>query len=301
MIDDICKLNNLCITTDENCIKYLLFDNNYVYISNMKFVIVIVDMYNRIRGCIIENTNTYEFVIEYDRIINNIKTIKKLVKKNINLNKLTYVKDNIELKTELIYFCKNYSFSNNKLYISIIYIKNNQNDIDMIFNNKYENASNNYKFFLKNLNISDSFDEDNIYDDIYNDSIKVRWYPSTHMNLELIRKYIGNTQCVIIYYDDICLTNDIICTIFGKVNNIFICVSQNLFNSNYKINIIHKNNVNMVSLSNFENVCSYIFIYDVILKLANESLINLKKYSNISEMYTYPRKIALEKIKINYS
>ena len=295
------KSNNLCVTTDENCIKYLLSDNNYIYICNLKFIVAIVDMYNRIRGCIIENTNTYEFVIEYDKKINDIKIIKKLIKKYMNLDKLKYVKDNSELKIELIQFCKNYSFSNNKLYISTIYIKQNQIDIDTIFNNKYENASDNYKDFLKNLNIADRFDEDNIYDDIHNDSIKIRWYPSTHLNLEQIRKYIGNTQCVIIYYDNECLSKEIMCEIFGKVNQIFICVSHDLFNNNYKINIIHKNNVNVVSLSNFEYICGHNDIYNVILKLANDALINLKKYSDISEMYTYPRKVALEKIKLNYS
>jgi len=301
MNEEMYKSNNLCITTDENCVKYLLSDNNYIYISNLKFIVAFVDMYNRIRGCIIENTNTYEFVIEYDKKISDIKIIKKLMKKYMNLDKLKYIKDNSELKIELTQFCKKYSFNTDTLYISTIYIKQNQIDIDTIFNNKYENASDNYKDFLKNLNIADRFDEDNMYDDIYNDSIKIRWYPSTHLNLEQIRKYIGNTQCVIIYYDNECLSKEIMCEIFGKVNQIFICVSHDLFNNNYKINIIHKNNVNVVSLSNFEYICGHNDIYNVILKLANDALINLKKYSDISEMYTYPRKVALEKIKLNYS
>ncbi len=300
MIDDMFKIKNLCITTDENCVKYLLLESNYIYISDLKFIVVVVDMYNKIKGCVIENTNTYEFVIEYEKKINDIKTIKKIIKKNINVNNLKYVKDSFILQKELTCFCENYSFSNNKLYISIIYIKDNQIGIDTIFNNDYKSSSNNYKAFLKKLNISDSFDEDNVYDDIYNDCVRVRWYPSTHMDLEEIRKYVGNTQCVIIYYDDVCLSKDIICKIFGKVNQIFICVSQNLFIESYKINVIHKNNVRTIPLSNFEYVYGYDNIYNIILKLANELIINHKKYSDISEMFTYPRKIALEKIMANY-
>ncbi len=300
MIDDMYKTNNLCITTDENCIKYLSSENNYIYKSNLRFIVAIVDMYNKIRGCIIENTNTYEFTIECEKKITDIKTIKKIIKKNIDINSLSYVKDSFGLQKGLMQFCENYSFSGNKLYISIIYIKDNQIGIDTIFNNNYTSSSGNYKSFLQKLNISDSFDEDNVYDDIYDDHIKIRWYPSTHMDSEQIRRYVGNTQCVIIYYDDVCLSKEIMCKIFGKVNQIFICVSHNLFNNNYKINVIHKDNVRMVPLSNFECIYGYDDIYNIILKLANELIINLKKYSDISEMYTYPRKIALEKITVKY-
>jgi hypothetical protein len=221
-------------TDDKLCKKYLSIDPHYVYVSddnysNVIFIIACVDSDDKLSGCMIDKNDTYEFFTDnyIKRKSTKItKITKKILQNTIIPRKLKFIPTNLNLQTELIDFCKKFSFNTEKLSISIVYIKSEQSDTDTIFSNDYKNSSNDYKNFLRSLRIPDTFDEENMFDDIFDDYMKVRWYPSTHMNKDQIRQYIGNTHCVILFYDNHLLPQSTIFNIFGKVNQVFICVTR---------------------------------------------------------------------------
>lgn len=320
------KLNiNLIIDCNKNelddimCYKYLSENLHYIYVSvdtngAALFIIATMNNNNNICGRMIDKYDSYDFIIDNYLSKHTSKAIKKVLQNKIVSQKLKTVFANVELTSELINFCKKFSFESTKLDIGIIYVKHNQIDTDTIFSNDYKNASKDYKQFLQLLNVPDIFDETTTFDDVFNDSVKIRWYPGTHMDTDQIRQYIGNTQCVILYHDDD-VSKETILNIFGKVTRIFVCVTKNnqfnnKFNNRidsrfdqdiYKINIIHKTTSELHPMTDSHVVRKRDSVYDEILKQININMIQLKKKSEISYLYTLPREVALNKIKTKFA
>ena len=289
------------------CAKYLAVIPHYIYCSKdangltstASFIIATIDIDNKICGCIMDKQDTSEFAIEFNSKHNDTKTIKKALNAaKIIPYKIIHVPDNKYLDADLLNFCKKFSFTPEKLSIGIIYIKKNQITLDTIFENEYNNSSDNYKNFLRALNVSDTFDESNLFDDVFNESIKIRWYPSTHMDSDQIRQYIGNCQCVVLYYDDYTFLKEVLLNIFGKVTRIFICVTYNRGNT-YSIGVIRKTVESTASIDNYVTY-GHDDIYNEILQRANDGTIQLKKKSELSYLYTLPREVALNKIRSQY-
>lgn len=275
------------------------------------FVIVTINA-DKIHGCIIDKYDTYNFIIVEPLKNHEVKTIRKHLQNKIVPHKLKYVPDNKFLSADLSLFCQKFCFMADKLSIGIIYIKRGQNSIDTIFSNDYSHASLYYRHFLQAINVSDTFDESNPFDDVFNTfenanlfdnvvntSIKVRWYPSTHMNSDQIRQYIGNSQCVILFYDDFTFLKEIPLDIFGKITRIFICVSYDR-NDTYSVGVIRKNTSDHVSIENYVTY-SHDNIYREILQRANNNTIQLKKKSDVSELFIFPREVALNTIRAQYT
>lgn len=260
------------------------------------FIIIAIKSCNELHGCIISEGPITEFLISHDKKKCDVRTIKKILKITFTQYKNTEQVDMI-IKNKLCTFCKDYPFDVSKLDIGVVYCSHYQTDILEIFENKYHNSSKNYKVFLNYMHISDYFDPANKYDDIFNDNIKIRWYPSTHMESEEIRQYIGNTNCVIFFNDgdisDLLMNGELLKS-FGKVNQIFIIVS--CINNLYYIKIVHK------KMDSFPPYVPYNYlfkgndIWDFILTKVYNGAITLKINSQISEFFLTPRKLILENI-----
>ena len=290
------KINNLA--SSDFIIKDM--DNNKA--KTFGFFIVIQHNESTVYCCLINK--------KYTRLFNITSTIN-----NISLSKLTnvlskifilytnfkYVKFTQDLENDLMTFNTKFPFTNYKLNIAIIYAKHNQVDGLEMLSNRTKDTCDDYKEFLSLMNISDEFDNNTLFNDIFA-HCKIKWYTSTSMISEEIRSYIGNVNLVVIFREhingkmhqpfNVYSTNKL-----GNMNLFFILVEKYKLTKNnvmtYSISIFTKNgNDGQIKLQDKSIVEDNNLKNFIIIKMYN-GMIAIKEKSIISRFFLYPRQLYL--------
>lgn len=267
-----------------------------------------------IHGCIISKNPTIGFHI---LIPTDVKTkdLKKLLQHTFtSYENFNYLCGN-NLKSQLFDFNKKFVFAEPKMKIGLIYAKHNQQSCQSMLENRQKDVSLNYNNFTNLMEIPPNFEENNLFDDVFND-VKLSWYPSVLMSNENIRMHIGNVQCIIIYKDSSNLESVPFNTAnikeLGNVNQIFIIVEPHEEHEickivyptepmKYRINCFYK------GMKQYEPLIpnNYLFngsdLRNLILTKLYNGLIALREDSNLSTYFQIPRQYALNELVENYS
>eukprot|EP01127_Copromyxa_protea_P024385 TRINITY_DN9571_c0_g1_i3.p1 TRINITY_DN9571_c0_g1~~TRINITY_DN9571_c0_g1_i3.p1 ORF type:complete len:1157 (+),score=190.07 TRINITY_DN9571_c0_g1_i3:103-3471(+) len=97
--------------------------------------------------------------------------------------------------------------------------------LHMVQDPSLSKSSESYKEFWKAIGVPEMFDEDNVFNDVFNGT-EIKWYLSDHLSGEEKRKFIGNVNCVIIFKECEEPINPAILTELGKVNQFYIIVER---------------------------------------------------------------------------
>ena len=297
-------------TNDDIYHKSFCDKQHYIYVAlkGNEFSIFIMAVFDDhyVRGCIISKTPTIEFCVPIIYSDTPVKFLNKLLPtlfpNYVNFRHIPYTDNH---KFDILKFNNNFAFAESKMCIGLIYTKHNQT-CEKFLENGQRDVSLDYKNFLRLMDIPDDFNEDYSFDDVFED-VKLSWYQSVSMSKSKIRKYIGNVSCVIIYrqiftdqkyvpFD----TSEI--KHLGKVNQVFIIIepfvdkSQLTNTIKYCIRVIYKNMEEFEPFVPKNHYFDERDLKDFILTKLYNSTIMLKEKSQVSNLFQYPRQIALNNL-----
>ncbi len=274
--------------------------------SDMNIIILLITVINNeYHGYIISQNPTVKFTIsDCETCINANSLMKLLHSKFDSYTNFESVPISDTLINELISFDKNktYKFEPDIMHIGIIYAKSTQTDALKMLHNRHKDVNTECREFLKLMAVPEEYDPNNLYDDHFYVSTKIKWYLSTQMNEEDIRCHIGNVNCIIIFHEGTGAFDIGTVSEFGKLSQIFIFVQyhkpdQTIFPENrYRIGVVHK------KMKYFKPLVpgNYLFetkdVRDFILTKIYNGMINIKTNSHISHYYLYPREKELQNI-----
>jgi len=192
--------------------------NLYVCEQNNAYVFfvfnVATDSNGMRKGCVFDSYGQTLF-----HVSKRIGVKKSLRKRYNNVRKISPTK---ELITDLINHEKKHTFKISSIEIGLIYQREGQTCPIEMLKNKDENISKYFRNFRFAMDIPYSQSTE-IYTDIHCGT-KIKYYSSVSLDFDVVRQYIGNARCIIIFKDssepfDLSTLHEL-----GNVNKYFIFV-----------------------------------------------------------------------------